>query len=174
MAKSSEESPSRRTFMMVVIGLISTVIGIALAVPILGAVLNPLFRKRDIVWTKLGKISDLNLKPLTPKFVPVYFRVKEGWSVNTLPRQVVVVKQVNGDLLFFSNQCTHLGCPLHWIAARQKFLCPCHGGMFNVTGQVVGGPPPRPLYQWVHKFGKDKDTVYIQNKFKDNPKDRGI
>ncbi|MCL4542229.1 MAG: Rieske 2Fe-2S domain-containing protein [Deltaproteobacteria bacterium] len=173
MAKSSEESPARRTFMMVVIGLISTVIGIALAVPILGEVLSPLFKKRDIVWTKLSAVSDLEkISPLTPKFIPVYFKVKEGWSINTLPRQVIVVKDITGDLHFFSNQCTHLGCPLHWIPARQKFMCPCHGGMFNVLGEVVGGPPPRPLYEWIHKI--DKGSVFIQNKFLDNPKERGI
>ncbi|MFW0884600.1 ubiquinol-cytochrome c reductase iron-sulfur subunit [Candidatus Acidulodesulfobacterium sp. H_13] len=173
MAKSSEESPSRRTFMLVVIGLISTVIGVALTVPILGDVLNPLFKKRDIVWTKLGKVSDFEkLKPLAPKFTPVYFRVKEGWSVNTLPRQVVLVKDVSGNFNFFSNQCTHLGCPLHWDSLRQEFLCPCHGGMFNVLGKVTGGPPPRPLYRWVHKI--ENGTVFVQNKYVYNPNERGI
>ncbi len=44
--------------------------------------------------------------------------------------------------------------------------------MFNVLGKVVGGPPPRPLYRWVHKL--NNGTVLIQNKFMDNPKDRGI
>ena len=173
MSKSSEESPSRRTFMMVVIGLISAIVGVALAVPILGTILSPLFKKRDIVWTELSKVSDLEkIKPLTPRFIPVYFRVKEGWSINTLPRQVVVVKDITGNFYFFSNQCTHLGCPLHWVPAREKFLCPCHGGMFNALGKVVGGPPPRPLYRWVHTI--EKNTVFIQNKFEDNPKDRGI
>ena len=173
MAKSSEESPSRRTFMMVVIALISAVIGVALAIPILGEVLSPLFKKRDIVWSELGKVSDLeNIEPLVPKFVPVYFRVKEGWTVNTLPRQVIVVKDISGKLYFFSNQCTHLGCPLHWIPARQKFMCPCHGGMFNILGKVVGGPPPRSLFVWVHKI--ENGTVLIQNKFLDNPKERGV
>ena len=173
MTKSSEESPSRRTFMMVVIALISGVIGVALAIPILGEVLSPLFKKRDIVWSELGKVSDLeNIEPLVPKFVPVYFRVKEGWTVNTLPRQVVVVKDITGKLYFFSNQCTHLGCPLHWMPARQKFMCPCHGGMFNVLGKVVGGPPPRSLFVWVHKI--ENGTVLIQNKFLDNAKERGV
>ena len=173
MAKSSEESPSRRTFMMIVIGLISAVVGVALTIPILGEVLSPLFKKRDIVWSELGKVSDLeNIEPLVPKFVPVYFRVKEGWTVNTLPRQVIVVKDITGKFYFFSNQCTHLGCPLHWMPARQKFMCPCHGGMFNVLGKVVGGPPPRPLFVWVHKI--ENGTVLIQNKFLDNPKERGV
>ncbi len=173
MAKSSEESPSRRTFMMVVIGLISAVIGVALAVPIIGEVLSPLFRQRDIVWAKLGKVSDLNkIGSLSPKFIPVYFKVKQGWTVNTLPRQVIVVKDIGGDFHFFSNQCTHLGCPLHWVGDTQLFMCPCHGGMFNVLGKVTGGPPPRSLYKWVYKV--ENGTVFIQNKFVYNPNERGV
>ena len=59
MTKSSEDSPTRRTFMTVMIGLISAVIGVAVAIPILGEVLSPLFKKRDIVWAELGNIDDL-------------------------------------------------------------------------------------------------------------------
>lgn len=159
--------------MTAVIGLITALVAVALAIPILGEILSPLFKQRDIVWEELGKQSDLEkIEPLSPKFIPVYFKVREGWTVNTLPRQVIAVKDVDGSLHFFSNQCTHLGCPLHWIVARQKFMCPCHGGMFNILGKVVGGPPPRPLFEWVHKI--ENGTVFIQNKFLNNPKDRGI
>ena len=39
----------------------------------------------------------------------------------------------------------HLGCPVRWTAAAQRFICPCHGGVYGFTGEVVGGPPVRPL-----------------------------
>ena len=41
--------------------------------------------------------------------------------------------------------CTHLGCGVSWNAARQAFLCPCHGGVYAADGRVLAGPPPRPL-----------------------------
>lgn len=44
-----------------------------------------------------------------------------------------------------SNVCTHLGCHVRWIADKNKFFCPCHNGVFDKYGNVVSGPPPRPL-----------------------------
>ena len=44
-----------------------------------------------------------------------------------------------------STRCAHLGCPVRYIRASQKFVCPCHGGVYDFQGKVVGGPPVRPL-----------------------------
>ena len=44
-----------------------------------------------------------------------------------------------------STRCAHLGCPVRYIQASQKFVCPCHGGVYGFEGQVEGGPPVRPL-----------------------------
>ena len=43
-----------------------------------------------------------------------------------------------------STRCAHLGCPVRYIQASQKFLCPCHGGVYG-SRAVQGGPPVRPL-----------------------------
>jgi menaquinol-cytochrome c reductase iron-sulfur subunit len=39
----------------------------------------------------------------------------------------------------------HLGCPVRFVEASAKFICPCHGGVYDFTGAVSGGPPVRPL-----------------------------
>ena len=39
----------------------------------------------------------------------------------------------------------HLGCPVRFVAAAERFICPCHGGVYDFTGKVAGGPPVRPL-----------------------------
>ena len=44
-----------------------------------------------------------------------------------------------------STRCAHLGCPVRYIQASQKFVCPCHGGVYGFEGEVEGGPPVRPL-----------------------------
>ena len=44
-----------------------------------------------------------------------------------------------------SSICPHLGCPINWIADKDQFNCPCHGGIFNADGAHVGGPPPRSM-----------------------------
>ncbi|MBI4970989.1 MAG: Rieske (2Fe-2S) protein [Candidatus Omnitrophica bacterium] len=45
----------------------------------------------------------------------------------------------------FSAICTHLGCLVGWDSQKQLIACPCHAGLFDTTGRVVAGPPPRPL-----------------------------
>jgi cytochrome b6-f complex iron-sulfur subunit len=41
--------------------------------------------------------------------------------------------------------CTHLGCSPNWLAAENKFKCPCHGSGFYMSGKNFEGPAPRPL-----------------------------
>jgi cytochrome b6-f complex iron-sulfur subunit len=41
--------------------------------------------------------------------------------------------------------CTHLGCTPRWLAAENKFKCPCHGSGFRRSGINFEGPAPRPL-----------------------------
>lgn len=48
-------------------------------------------------------------------------------------------------LIAFSSVCTHLGCLVNWDSFRSEFICPCHGGRFDINGNVAGGPPPKPL-----------------------------
>nr|NIM96637.1 Rieske 2Fe-2S domain-containing protein [candidate division Zixibacteria bacterium] len=47
--------------------------------------------------------------------------------------------------LAFSAICTHLRCIVRWTEAKNVFECPCHGAKFNAVGEVVEGPPPRPM-----------------------------
>lgn len=48
-------------------------------------------------------------------------------------------------LTAFSSVCTHLGCLVNWDNNKSEFLCPCHGGKFDINGTVIAGPPPMPL-----------------------------
>lgn len=41
--------------------------------------------------------------------------------------------------------CTHSGCLVAWNQETKHFVCPCHGGTYDLQGAVVSGPPPRPL-----------------------------
>lgn len=48
----------------------------------------------------------------------------------------------------FSGICTHLGCKVKWESYNDRFFCPCHKGVFAASGEVLAGPPPRPLDQF--------------------------
>jgi carotenoid phi-ring synthase / carotenoid chi-ring synthase len=46
----------------------------------------------------------------------------------------------------FDARCTHAGCPVAVLPnAATEFTCPCHGGRFDAEGNVLGGPPDKPL-----------------------------
>lgn len=51
----------------------------------------------------------------------------------------------DGGVLAMWHRCTHLGCTVPWRDDEDQFHCPCHGGIYNKKGEVLGGPPPRPL-----------------------------
>jgi nitrite reductase/ring-hydroxylating ferredoxin subunit len=55
--------------------------------------------------------------------------------------------RVSGDrCVAYSQQCTHLLCPVVYRAEAQQLHCPCHEGLFSVKdGRVLAGPPRRPL-----------------------------
>ena len=56
-----------------------------------------------------------------------------------------------GGVLAMAGECTHLACPVQKRTletsgeATGPLRCPCHGGVFSRTGEVLAGPPPRPL-----------------------------
>jgi cytochrome b6-f complex iron-sulfur subunit len=51
----------------------------------------------------------------------------------------------DGGFLALSSKCTHLGCTVPWVEKELKFACPCHGSVFDITGEVIHSPAPRPL-----------------------------
>jgi cytochrome b6-f complex iron-sulfur subunit len=51
----------------------------------------------------------------------------------------------DGGLLALSRKCTHLGCTVPWVEKERRFACPCHASAFDITGEVINPPAPRPL-----------------------------
>jgi len=54
----------------------------------------------------------------------------------------------DGELRAFSSVCTHQGCIVRYNQEKDLIECPCHGGKYSSkSGEVLSGPPPRPLPQ---------------------------
>lgn len=58
----------------------------------------------------------------------------------------ILVRTGDGAFHAYGQKCTHLSCPVYYSRDHQRLECPCHEGAFDaVTGNVLYGPPPRPL-----------------------------
>jgi len=144
------------------VGLISTL----LSIPAIGFVLSPLFQRTRLSWVRVGAIDDIPLNSPTPLVVQV--PTGTGWQTPPVARVVYVMRTSQTELLALSNVCSHMQCDVHFDKQLQQFLCPCHGGLYDKRGINVGGPPPAPLPQWVHRITLDAQghqILEIQNQF---------
>lgn len=121
-------------------GLISAVMGIPAIAYIIGPALKDSNAKD---WIRLGSVTKVEIG------VPTLFKTKikrqTGWVVEEDELSVYVLTDNGRDFVAMSNICTHLACRVRWIAENQQFFCPCHNAIFDKEGNVVAGPPPRPL-----------------------------
>ena len=67
-----------------------------------------------------------------------------------------------------SNSCAHLGCPVRWLVNTEghgEFLCPCHGGIYDINGNWVGGPPPRGMYRYTRVKIEEDGKLYVKHEY---------
>ncbi len=65
-----------------------------------------------------------------------------------------LVRLADGGFLALYRKCTHLGCAVPWEPAQGRFVCPCHASAFEMDGELLNPPAPRPL---------DRFLVIIEN-----------
>jgi len=74
----------------------------------------------------------------------------------------VLVNTAEGQLRAFSAVCTHLNCTVRFEGDTGTFYCPCHNGRFDLAGNVISGPPPKPLQAYeVEVSGGD---IYVSRR----------
>jgi Rieske Fe-S protein len=136
-------SPSRRRALAAFVNGVVTAVGGGLAALLGAFVVRPpsaLDRER---WLRAGKLTDL--VPGTPVARILSIRAEDGWYRARTRETVFLLWDGTRSVRAFSATCTHLGCQVHWDLDGRRFLCPCHGGAYDVDGRVIAGPPPRPL-----------------------------
>lgn len=57
----------------------------------------------------------------------------------------VLINRPDKGFIALSRTCTHLGCLVEYHHAQQRMVCPCHAGNYDLEGNVLSGPPPKPL-----------------------------
>jgi Rieske Fe-S protein len=71
----------------------------------------------------------------------------------------ILVHTSTGEFKAFSAVCTHLECIVQYRPDTKQIWCACHNGQYNLSGQNVGGPPPRPLEEY--KVNTRGDEVVV-------------
>ncbi len=97
------------------------------------------------------------------------YQVRRGPSVENVARVVFVTRDPQSKaIIAMSGECTHLACPVHLAKAKDQdaasapLQCPCHGGKFSPTGEVLDGPPPRPLTRLTLELPADgKGMIHV-------------
>ena len=153
-----QSETTRRCFLKLMIGALSALVTMALAVPFIGTIIGPSFRTKKLNWVKVGDIKSLPLdQPANLKFS---YKTEDAYLRETVTHSVWVIKHSSSEIMAFSPICPHLGCHYDWHPEQKEFICPCHGSVFSIDGKVLGGPAPRPLDTF---SGKIEDGIlYVQ------------
>jgi cytochrome b6-f complex iron-sulfur subunit len=69
-------------------------------------------------------------------------------------------------------RCTHLGCTPNWFEAEKRFKCPCHGSNFDIKGDVIAGPAPKPLFRCQVSLSDDGQILIDKGRLENNPDKR--
>ena len=150
MADSHEVQ--RRDFVNIVLVGIGSVIGLIIGIPAIAYLISPAVKAQEKeAWIPLGP---LDAYPVDTPVLFSYTRSKiNGWekTVNSYGAYIWRYGEGDSDLKVYSNLCTHLSCRVTWKDEANIYLCPCHDGRFNKEGEVVAGPPPKPLFEYEHK-----------------------
>lgn len=137
------ETISRRNFLSKIVAGIGSIVAVAVATPLIGYFLSPIWKKEKPIFTPVATLSEIPINQ--PTYITYELRLRDGWYITTISQGIWAVKRDNGNITIFSPRCTHLNCPYYWDEAKKVFNCPCHGAVFDIDGNVLAGPPPRPL-----------------------------
>ncbi len=149
MENSKDKQLGRRDFMKAVIASIGGLIGAAIGLPAIPYVMGPALKKESDDWIQLGSVGKVELD--MPTLFKTTVETQTGWINTEEEISVYVLTSNSQDFVVMSNVCTHLGCRVRWIPDKDGFFCPCHNGVFSKDGNVVDGPPPRPLDRFESK-----------------------
>jgi Rieske Fe-S protein len=126
-------------------GALGAFLAAAIGVPLAGAALAPAARRDEAQWIVLG--SEWEFGSGEPRMITFGSSRTDAYVQTTVSRAVWVYRAADG-VHVYNARCTHLGCLVTYRSSSRTFLCPCHGGVFDVrSGAVLDGPPPRPLDQ---------------------------
>ncbi|HLF84348.1 MAG TPA: Rieske 2Fe-2S domain-containing protein [Blastocatellia bacterium] len=144
-AQDKPASPKRREFLDYLLGTSIGATLLAIFYPIVKFMIPP-----QVVESAENSVVAGSVKELATNSGKIFkFGTKPG----------ILVRTASGELKAFSAICTHLDCIVQYRPDTKQIWCACHNGQYNMSGQNVGGPPPRPLEEYVVNTRGDEIVV---------------
>lgn len=130
---NSEPSPSSRRSFFTKLWVLLGIVALAELFGVLFGYFKP---RKQVVVTAMAEtiITAGSIDKFEPGTVTAFVRGK-----------FYLARLEDGGFLALSRTCTHLGCTVPWVAAQNKFICPCHSSEFDIRGEVISPPAPRAL-----------------------------
>jgi len=136
---------TRRRFVNWLLGGSAGALLAAIGFPVARYVMPPEVPEAATSRVLAGKISDMPAA---------------GWRIFRFGNNAgILIRTPDGDYRAFSATCTHLSCTVQFRPDLERIWCACHGGEFDLNGQNVAGPPPRPLTAFTVNVSGDEIWV---------------
>jgi len=122
---------SRRSFLDRVLTVGVAALGAAIAYPIVSYLIPPKVREVIASSVVAAKGSEL--------------AANSGKIFLFAGKPAIVLRTPDSEVRAFTAVCTHLACTVQYRPDLSHIWCACHDGHYDLHGQVLSGPPPRPL-----------------------------
>jgi Rieske Fe-S protein len=157
------ETVTRRRFMTVGGQAAGGIAAASFLLPALGFAIGPIFKSSPHRWESVGSEDLFN----PYNYVSVVLTLNP--SIGEAGKTTAYVRRFNAAIdtdpydkdtkyIAISSRCAHLGCPVLWVDAAERFICPCHGGVYDLLGRRVGGPPVRPLDRFYTRVNGNREV----------------
>jgi Rieske Fe-S protein len=144
------ETITRRRLMSIGTNVAGAVAAAAIVLPVVGFASGPVGKRTPTTWQPIGPASAV------PDDTFVAHVVEFAPDLGSIGKTTVFARRRNPALdtepadqwnrfIVVTSRCSHVGCPVGFYDAAKSFICPCHGGVYDLRGRRTGGPPPRPL-----------------------------
>jgi menaquinol-cytochrome c reductase iron-sulfur subunit len=167
------ETVTRRRFMDISLNTAGVMTAAAFTLPALGFAISPIFSRQPWQWQAVGPPTDFNELTYVTKVITIVPQIGEaGLTITYMRKRNPAIDTEPADqynqFIALSNRCMHLGCPVRYVVAAERFICPCHGGVYDFRGQVAGGPPVRPLDRFYTRLNATTGLVEVGPRYSVN------
>jgi len=144
-AGGTDGGPTRRGFMNACLAGGALATGGMVTYPLARFLLPPDIAEAAVASVVAGRVDE--------------FPLNSGKVFKMGSKPGLLVRLQTGEFKAFSAVCTHLSCRVKFVPDTKVIFCNCHGGVFDLTGKNIGGPPPKPLEEFTANVRGDEVSV---------------